>query len=106
MITLIEKIADHIIPKDSEKIRERLGNIMGGKILQLESERLLEKGQLLGEAKDRAAGLIQGQAEGRKAERIEAIQNMIKYDVSKGKILHDYSEEEYNEAVKSMLVEA
>ncbi len=106
MITLIEEIADYIIPKDSEKIRERLGNIMGGKILQLESERLLEKGQLLGEAKGRAAGLIQGQAEGRKTERIEAIQNMIKYDVSKEKILQDYSEEEYNEAIKSMLVEA
>ena len=102
MITLIEEIADHIIPKDNEKIRERLGDIMGGKILQLESERLLEKGQLLGEAKGRAAG----QAEGRKTERIEAIQNMIKYDVSKEKILQDYSEEEYNEAIKSMLVEA
>ena len=106
LITLIEKIADHIIPKDNENVRERLGDIMGGKILQLESERLLEKGQLLGEAKGRAAGLIQGQAEGRKTERIEAIQNMIKYDVSKEKILQDYSEEEYNEAVKSMLVEA
>ena len=101
-ITLIEKIADHIIPKDNENVRERLGDIMGGKILQLESERLLEKGQLLGEAKGRAIG----QAEGRKTERIEAIQNMIKYDVSKEKILQDYSEEEYNEAVKSMLVEA
>ena len=106
MITLIEEIADHIIPKDNENVRERLGNIMGGKILKLESERLLEKGQLLGEAKGRAAGLIQGQAEGRKTERIEAIQNMIKYDVSKEKILQDYSEEEYNEAIKSMLVEA
>ena len=102
MIALIEEIADYIIPKDNEKIRERLGDIMGGKILQLESERLLEKGQLLGEAKGRAIG----QAEGRKTERIEAIQNMIKYDVSKEKILQDYSEEEYNEAVKSMLVEA
>ena len=106
MITLIEEIADYIIPKDNKNVRERLGDIMGGKILQLESERLLEKGQLLGEAKGRAAGLIQGQAEGRKTERIEAIQNMIKYDVSKEKILQDYSEEEYNEAIKSMLVEA
>ena len=110
MIALIEEIADYIIPKDNENVRERLGDIMGGKILQLESERLLEKGQLLGEAKGRAAGQaegrIQGQAEGRKTERIEAIQNMIKYDVSKEKILQDYSEEEYNEAIKTMLVEA
>ncbi len=102
MIALIEEIADYIIPKDNEKVRERLGDIMGGKILKLESERLRE----LGEAKGRAEGRIQGQAEGRKTERIEAIQNMIKYDVSKEKILQDYSEEEYNEAIKSMLVEA
>ena len=63
---------------------------MGGKILQLESERLRE----LGEAK------------GRKTERIEAIQNMISLGLTKEKILTVYSEEEYNEAVKSMLVEA
>ena len=73
--------------------------------MQLESERLLEKGQLLGEAKGRAEGRIQSQAEGRRTERIEAIQNMINYDVSKEKILQDYSEEEYNEAVSTMLVE-
>ena len=63
---------------------------MGGKILQLESERLRE----LGEAK------------GRKTERIEAIQNMISLGLTKEKILTVYSEEEYNEAVKSMLAEA
>ena len=63
---------------------------MGGKILQLESERLRE----LGEAK------------GRKTERIEAIQNMVSLGLTKEKILTVYSEEEYNEAVKSMLVEA
>ena len=101
MITLIEEIADHIIPKDNKNVRERLGDIMGGKILQLESERLLEKGQLLGEAKGRAMG----QVEGRKAERIEAIQNMISLGLTKEKILTIYSEEEYNEAIKSMLVE-
>ena len=63
---------------------------MGGKILQLESERLRE----LGEAK------------GRKTERIEAIQNMVSLGLTKEKILTVYSEEEYNEAVKSMLAEA
>ena len=79
-------------------MKSTLSEIMGGKILQLESERLLEKGQLLGEEK--------GRAEGRKTERIEAIQNMISLGLTKEKILTVYSEEEYNEAVKSMLVEA
>ena len=82
LITLIEKIADHIIPKDNENVRERLGDIMGGKILQLESERLREE------------------------ERIDAIRNMISLGLTKEKILTVYSEEEYNEAIKSMLVEA
>ena len=66
---------------------------MGGKILQLESERLRELGQ------------AKGRAEGRKAERIEAIQNMISLGLTKEKILTIYSEEEYNEAVSAMLVE-
>ena len=82
MITLIEEIPDHIIPKDNENVRERLGDIMGGKILQLESERLREE------------------------ERIDAIRNMISLGLTKEKILTVYSEEEYNEAIKSMLVEA
>ena len=86
IIILIDKIADHIIPKDNVKVRERLGDLMGGKILQLESERLREEGQ--------------------KAGRIEAIQNMISLGLTKEKILTKYSEEEYEEAVKTMLVEA
>ena len=86
IIILIEKIADHIIPKDNVKVRERLGDLMGGKILQLESERLREEGQ--------------------KTERIRAIQNMISLGLTKEKILTKYSEEEYEEAVKTMLVEA
>ena len=59
---------------------------MGGKILQLESERLREEGQ--------------------KTERVRAIQNMISLGLTKEKILTKYSEEEYEEAVKTMLVEA
>ena len=73
-------------PKNNEKIRERLGDLMGGKILQLESERLREEGQ--------------------KTERVRAIQNMISLGLTKEKILTKYSEEEYEEAVKTMLVEA
>ena len=44
MIVLIEKIADYIIPEDNA-IRKGLGEIMGGKILKLRSEELLEQGE-------------------------------------------------------------
>ncbi len=83
MIVLIEKIADYIIPKDND-IRKGLGEIMGGKILKLRSEELLEQGEAKG--------------------RIDAIQNMIKYNVPKEKILLDYTSDEYEEAVNSMPV--
>ena len=81
MIVLIEEIADYIIPEDNE-IRKGLGEIMGGKILKLRSEELLEQG------------------------RIDAIQNMIKYNVPKEKILLDYTSDEYEEALNSMPVKA
>ena len=35
MIALIEEIADYIIPKDNENVRERLGDIMGEKFYNL-----------------------------------------------------------------------
>ncbi len=47
MIVLIEKIADYIIPEDNA-IRKGLGEIMGGKILKLRSEELLELGSSRG----------------------------------------------------------
>ena len=83
MIVLIEKIADYIIPQDNA-IRKGLGEIMGGKILKLRSEELLEQGEAKG--------------------RIDAIQNMIKYNVPKEKILLDYTSDEYEEALNSMPV--
>ena len=48
MIVLIEKIADYIIPKDND-IRKGLGEIMGGKVLELESDKLIKKGRQIGE---------------------------------------------------------
>ena len=85
MIVLIEKIADYIIPKDND-IRKGLGEIMGGKILKLRSEELLEQGEARG--------------------RIDAIQNMIDLGLTKEQILKKYSLEEYEKALNSMPVKA
>lgn len=89
MIVLIEEIADYIIPKDNE-IRKGLGEIMGGKILKLRSEELLEQG----EAKGRLTGLHEA--------KIDAIQNMIDLGLTREQILRKYSPEEYEEALNSM----
>ena len=85
MIVLIEQIADYIIPEDNE-IRKGLGEIMGGKILKLRSEELLEQGEAKG--------------------RIDAIQNMIDLGLTREQILRKYSPEEYEEALNSMPVKA
>ena len=85
MIVLIEEIADYIIPEDNA-IRKGLGEIMGGKILKLRSEELLEQGEAKG--------------------RIDAIQNMIDLGLTKEQILKKYSPEEYEKALNSMPVKA
>ena len=85
IIVLIEEIADYIIPEDNE-IRKGLGEIMGGKILKLRSEELLEQG----EARGRLTGLHEA--------KIDAIQNMIDLGLTREQILRKYSPEEYEEA--------
>ena len=64
-----------LIPENNE-IRKGLGEIMGGKILKLRSEELLEQG------------------------RIDAIQNMIDLGLTKEQILKKYSLEEYEKALE------
>ena len=97
MIVLIEEIADYIIPKDNE-IRKGLGVIMGGKILKLRSEELLEQG----EARGRLTGLREGRLTGLHEAKIDAIQNMIDLGLTREQILRKYSPEEYEEALNSM----
>ena len=53
---LIVKIADYIFRKE-EDVRKGIGDILGGKVLELESERLKAEGQARGEA----IGQIQGE---------------------------------------------
>ena len=48
LINLITKIADYIL-RDDEKLQKGVDKIMGGQILELESERLLKMGKAEGE---------------------------------------------------------
>ena len=50
---LIVKISDYIFRKE-EEIRKGLGDVMGGKVLELESERLKAEGQVIGQAQGEA----------------------------------------------------
>lgn len=44
LIDLIKQIADYVIPKGNPN-RERIGEVMGGKVLKLASERFIEEGR-------------------------------------------------------------
>ena len=50
---LIVKIADYIF-REEDEVRKGLGDIMGGKVLELESERLKAEGQAIGRAEGQA----------------------------------------------------
>ena len=49
---LIVRISDYIFRKE-ENVRKGVDEVMGGKVLQLESERLREEGMAIGEARMR-----------------------------------------------------
>ena len=52
---LIIRISDYIF-RNKEKIQKGVAEVMGGKVLQLESERLREEGMAIGKAEGKAEG--------------------------------------------------
>ena len=57
---LIIKIADYIF-REEDNVRKGIGDIMGGKVLELESERLKAEGKAIGRAGGEAIGQVQGE---------------------------------------------
>lgn len=43
MVELIIRIADYVF-RDKEKVRKGFGDVMGGKVLELESDKLIQRG--------------------------------------------------------------
>ena len=43
MVELIIQIADYVF-RDKEKVRKGFGDVMGGKVLELESDKLIQRG--------------------------------------------------------------
>lgn len=57
---LIIKIADYIF-REEDNVRKGIGDIMGGKVLELESERLKAEGKAIGRAEGEAIEQVQGE---------------------------------------------
>jgi flagellar biosynthesis/type III secretory pathway protein FliH len=76
LVDLINQIADYVIPKENP-VRERIGVIMGGKILQLASERFIEEGRSLGITEGRSLGITEGRSLGITEGRIQELYSMV-----------------------------
>ena len=73
---LIVRISDYIF-RNEKNVRKGVDEVMGGKVLQLESERLREEGMAIGEARGEARGKAEGEA------RIRALINHL---ISDGRV--------------------
>ena len=68
MIELIIRIADYVF-RDNEKVRKGFGDVMGGKVLELESDKLIQRGIEQGIAMERKnTELVRRKAEEAEAE--------------------------------------
>ena len=63
LVGLIRRIANYLC-RTADKTRERIGDAMGGKVLELESDRLRAEGRSIGHAEGLAIGHAEGHAEG------------------------------------------
>ena len=80
MMELINRITGYIFSK-SEKIKEGLGEIMGGQVLELESDRLIKKGEQIGLARgsiEKLAELVAKRM--RKGDTAEQIAELLEED--------------------------
>lgn len=71
-------VVSYYIFRKEEKVKRGVDEVMGGKVLQLESERLREEGMAIGEARGKAEGetigMIRGEA------RLSALINRLILD--------------------------
>jgi len=109
LISNIRRIADYLTEKQP-KTRKGLKTIMGGEILELESERLerigrqkglkegLKEGLTKGLQEGEQNGLKKGLLEGKQNQAIETIRKMIDRGYSDKQILELFTEEELHAA--------
>ena len=94
MTKLIIKIADYIFRED-DNVRKGIGDIMGGKVLELESERLKAEGKAIGRAEGEAIGQARGEAIGQaRGEAIGQIQGEARLGSLITRLIQDQRTEE------------
>ena len=83
MMELIDRITGYIF-SESEKIREGLGEIMGGRVLELESDRLIKQEERIGLERGEQIGLERGERLGLKRGSVEKLTELVMKRMRKG----------------------
>ena len=83
MTELIVKVTDYIF-SDLNQIQKGLGVIMGGKVLELETDKLINKGKLLGFKRGVQEGIEQGLQQGIKQGIEQGLQQGIEQGIQQG----------------------
>ena len=73
---LMERVADYILDSE-ENLKERIGDIMGGKVLELETDKILELGRKQGIEQGIEQGLERGLEQGIEQEKYKTIKNIL-----------------------------
>ena len=95
LIELILRIGEYIL-RNQEKARKGLGDVMGGKVLELESDRLIQEGMKrgleCGLIQGRTQGLEQGIAQGRTQGLEQGIAKSVRALLHKGKTVEEIAD--------------
>ena len=83
LIELIIRIADYILRKQ-EKARKGFGDVMGGKVLELESDRLIKQGMQRGMQQGMQQGLQRGMQQGLQRGMQQGLQRGMQQGLQRG----------------------
>ena len=74
LMKLAQEIASHMLKKQP-RTKKEVRNIMGGKILELHSEKMIKKGKREGRKEGREAGRKEGRKEGRESTALNMLRD-------------------------------
>jgi predicted transposase YdaD len=81
-------LIEHVIRKlaeNHESIQKKVGDLMGGQVLDLDIIRIKHEAEAIGEKKGRAEGKAEGRAEGKVEEKENGIRILIQDNLEEGK---------------------
>ena len=91
LIELILRIAEYIL-KNQAEARKGLGDVMGGKVLELKSDKLIQEGMRRGLMQGRTQGLEQGLRQGRTQGLEQGIAKNVRTLLHKGKTVEEIAD--------------